>query len=63
MLRSLAEGQKEVPRNESVSFMRFWFDLFPVQANKQSDLLAVCMKVLCIQTPVVNLLITFTVTI
>jgi len=42
--------------------MRVWFHLFPVQANKQSDLLAACMKVLCTQTPVVNLLIIFTVT-
>ena len=43
--------------------MSVWFDLFQVQANIQSDLLAADHEIFCAQITVVILLITFKVTI
>jgi hypothetical protein len=52
----------KIKGNENVSFMTVWFDLSPVQAARQSVLLAAGQKVLCTQIPVITLLIIFAVT-
>jgi len=50
MFKNPAEEQKKVPRTTKMLDYGC-FDLFPVQANKQSVLLATGRKVLCMQIP------------